>query len=160
MGDAFGQATELFEVQVVDPAPAPDPLQWPFAGEEVSPDPGHTDILYALTGSDRTGTWSINGEQFPDVTIEEIALGDEAIIEVRNVSPMLHPFHIHGLCFEVLSVNGVAPRYRTVEDTFTVGIRQIVRLLVLADNPGEWMTHCHILAHAEDGMMPVLRIAE
>ncbi len=39
-------------------------------------------------------------------------------------------------------------------------IRDRVRLKVLADNPGDWMTHCHILPHAGDGMMTVLRVED
>ena len=37
-------------------------------------------------------------------------------------------------------------------------IRERVRLRIVADNPGDWMSHCHILPHAEDGMMTVLRV--
>ncbi len=39
-------------------------------------------------------------------------------------------------------------------------IRDRVRLKVLADNPGDWMTHYHILPHAGDGMMTVLRVED
>ena len=46
----------------------------------------------------------------------------------------------------------------TFEDTINVGIRETLRLLVPATNPGDWMAHCHILPHATDGMMTVLRV--
>lgn len=157
-GPAFGEPEEVLRVVVEDPAPAPQSAPWPFPAGEVTPDPGHTDILYALAGSDRTRRWLINGETFPNVTIERIPLGSEAIVEIRNVSPSEHPFHLHGLSFEVLSVNGVPPDVRTVEDTYNLRIRDRVRVRVLADNPGDWMTHCHILPHAEEGMMTVLRV--
>jgi len=62
-------------------------------------------------------TWLINGEAYPDVTIPEVALGEVAIVEVRNLSATEHPFHLHGLAFEVLSVDGVAPAVRTTEGT-------------------------------------------
>jgi FtsP/CotA-like multicopper oxidase with cupredoxin domain len=55
---------------------------------------------------------------------------------------------------------GVPLAVRQIEDTVDVGVRQIVRLRLLADNPGVWMAHCHILPHAHDGMMTVLRIIE
>ena len=114
--------------------------------------------MYAFSGSDRTGLWLINGETFPDVTVHELAYDSEAVIEVRNLSPSEHPFHLHGLHFEVLSVNGRPSPWRTIEDTFNLRIRDRVRLKVQADNPGDWMTHCHILPHADDGMMTVLRV--
>ncbi len=96
----------------------------------------------------------INGQTFPDIAPDEVPQGSEIV----NVSPVHHPFHLHGMTFEVLSVDGVAPPYRTVEDTFDVGVRQVVRLLIQADNPGDWMSHCHILPHASNGMMTVLTV--
>ena len=137
---------------------APAAPTYRFSGAAPSPDPGYADIVYAFAGSDRTGTWRINGEAFPDVTIETIPAGERRIIEVRNLSPSEHPFHIHGMSFEVLSVNGVPPAYQRIEDTLNLKIRDRVRLAVQTNNRGDWMTHCHILEHAEDGMMTVLRV--
>lgn len=159
-GDAYGPPRTLMTVVADGGDPAPPGLAWPFGGGEPTADPGSTDVLYAFAGSDRTGLWMINGEFFPDVTIAELELGQTAVIEVRNLSPTEHPFHLHGLHFEVLSVNAVAPGYRRVEDTINLKIRDVVRLLVTADNPGDWMAHCHILPHAEGGMMTVLRVGE
>jgi FtsP/CotA-like multicopper oxidase with cupredoxin domain len=157
-GDALGDAMEILKVEIQNPAPVTATITWPFSGETVTPDPGHTDIVYAFAGSDRTEQWFINGEKFPNITIERIELGSTKVIEVRNLSPTEHPFHLHGLDFEVLSINGVPPPYKMIEDTFTLKIRDRVRLLVHANNPGDWMTHCHILPHAGDGMMTVLRV--
>ena len=44
-----------------------------------------------------------------------------------------------------------------MEDTINLAVRDTLRLRVVADNPGEWMVHCHILEHAES-MMTVLRV--
>jgi len=157
-GLAFGDPTPLLDVAVTAPAPAPAGLAWAFDGAAPTTDPGATDIVYAFAGSDRTGVWMINGERFPNVTIHELPVGQPRIIEVRNLSPSEHPFHTHGMSFEVLSINGQAPAARRVEDTLNLGIRDAVRLLVRPEVPGDWMTHCHILPHAEDGMMTVLRV--
>ena len=89
-----------------------------------------------------------------------MALGSEIVLEVRNVSPSHHPFHLHGLTFEVLSIDGIPPAQRLVEDTLDIGIRQTVRLRIEANNPGHWMSHCHILPHADEGMMTVLRVLD
>ncbi len=159
-GDAYGEPRTLMTVTVDGDAPAPSGLAWPFVPGEPSADPGTTDVLYAFAGSDRTGLWMINGEFFPDVTIAELERDQTAVIEVRNLSPTEHPFHLHGLHFEVLSVNGEPPEYRRIEDTINLKIRDTARLLVNADNPGDWMAHCHILPHAEGGMMTVLRVKE
>ncbi len=159
-GDAFGEVTDLVDVEVDDPAPAPAGLPWPFPGGEPSPDTAPADIVYALAGSDRTGQWRINGERFPEITIATVPLGRAVVLDVRNLSPTEHPFHTHGHHFEVLSVNGVPRPYRTIADTWNLGIRDQVRLRMVADNPGDWMVHCHILPHAGEGMVTVLRVGE
>jgi FtsP/CotA-like multicopper oxidase with cupredoxin domain len=157
-GRAHGDPAAIARVEVDEPAPLPSGHPWPFPGGSVSRDPNRTDIVYAFAGSDRTGRWLINGESFPNVTVETVRLGDEVIVEARNLSATEHPFHIHGLRFEVIARNGVAPVMRTIEDTVNVAIRERVRIRLVADNPGDWMTHCHILPHAEEGMMTVLRV--
>jgi len=162
---AHGGRLEAEPVTLLDVAVAGDgedasPVSWSFDGRPPTPDPGHTDLVYVLTGADEASTWMINGERFPDVTIREVALGTSVVIELRNLSVTEHPFHLHGHAFEVLSVDGVPPAARRVEDTINVRIRQRVRLLLRADNPGEWMAHCHILPHADDRMMTVLRVGE
>lgn len=130
-----------------------DPLPFDFSGEAATPDPGTTDVLYTFQGGAHTEQWAINGEQYPDVTVETLQSGGTYVIEVRNLSPTEHPFHLHGLEFEVLG-----SEEKRVEDTLNVPIRGSVRLLVEANNVGDWMAHCHILPHAHGGMMTVLRV--
>lgn len=157
-GAALGSARPLLDVAVPAPGAAPAGLAWPFSGDTPSADSGQADIVYVFSGGAVGEEWLINGEAYPDVTVETIALGSEAVIEVRNLSATEHPFHLHGHAFEVLSIDGVALGTHIVEDTFNVGIRQRARLRILADNPGDWMAHCHLLQHEEGGMMTVLRV--
>jgi FtsP/CotA-like multicopper oxidase with cupredoxin domain len=131
---------------------------WPFSEELPSEDVLRTDLVYVFHGDPNSDTWLINGESFPDITIESLPLGSEAIIELRNVSAVHHPFHVHGLIFEVLSIDGVPPEHKRMEDTIDMGIYQTIRIRVVADNPGDWMLHCHILPHGDSGMMTILRV--
>ena len=131
---------------------------WDLDGALPSPDPGTTDLLFTLQGDPETQEWMINGEQFPYITVPALALDTEAVIEVRNLSAAEHPFHLHGHAFEVLSVDGTPPTWKTVEDTWNVRIRETVRLRWVADNPGDWMAHCHILPHLHGGMMTVITV--
>lgn len=156
-GAVPGAALPLLQVVLPAEQPAPEAADWPFAGGAVAPDPGTTDAIYVFSGGGGDD-WLINGEVYPDVTVQTLALGRSSVVEVRNLSSTEHPFHLHGHAFEVLSQNGEAPAAREVEDTVNVGIRESVRLLVHADNPGDWMAHCHLLPHAEGGMMAVLRV--
>jgi FtsP/CotA-like multicopper oxidase with cupredoxin domain len=156
-GPALGEPLPLLEVRAEPVAAVPSGLVWPFGGEAPAADPGTPPVRFLLTGSPEGG-WEMNGETFPDVTMPELQLGSEVVLEVRNVSPAHHPFHVHGHHFEVLSIHGVPPAHQQLEDTIDVPIFGIVRLLLVADNPGSWMTHCHVLPHAEGGMMTLLSV--
>ena len=159
-GPGFGAATALLTVAPTGPAAAdPGPPALTGSGP-ISPseDPRRTDILWVFQGSAETDRWFINGESFPDVTVPVVGLGDEVFIELRNLSDTAHPFHLHGMAFEVLSVDGVAPPVRAIEDTVDLPSHSVARLRLLADNPGTWMAHCHILPHADNGMMTLLQV--
>jgi FtsP/CotA-like multicopper oxidase with cupredoxin domain len=93
-----------------------------------------------------------------------VIVGELQVWDVVNASHMDHPFHLHGFFFQVLSVNGIAPAFRSWEDTVNVPPRGRVRIAWMPDDrPGMWMYHCHILEHHAGGMMAnfaVVRRAE
>lgn len=157
-GRTYAPAVPLLQVDVEAPAAPPAPIAWAFTGAATTPDPGYADFMYTFHGSDRSGVWLINGERFPDVTINAVDRGSRPIVEIRNASASNHPFHIHGMRFEVLSINGIPPLTQRIEDTIDVGIRDRLRVRLMPEIPGDWMLHCHILPHADDGMMTVLRV--
>jgi FtsP/CotA-like multicopper oxidase with cupredoxin domain len=159
-GRAWGEPASVLDFVPTGDAAAPAPVAWPFAGGGPTADPPHTDITWVFQGDPSTGRWMISHEAFPDVTIPVIDPGQEVVIEVRNLSPTNHPFHLHGHAFEVLSIDGVPPAIPTFEDTVDVGVRQAVRLRVVGGAVGWWMAHCHILGHAEDGMMTILQVGD
>ncbi len=101
----------------------------------------------------------INGERFPDIT-PVLATADQLEIwEVRNDAEMDHPFHLHGMFFQVLDIGGVPAPHLGWKDTVNVPRQQTLRFAVRYDAPGRWMYHCHILEHAERGMMGELSVA-
>jgi FtsP/CotA-like multicopper oxidase with cupredoxin domain len=148
----------LLRIEAQGAAAAPPPWELPYTRALPTPDSGRTDVVYALSGSGQH--WFINAQKWPDVPTETLVRGAPAIIEVRNVSPAHHPFHTHGMPFEVLSVDGVVPQWRRIEDTLDLGVHSVARLRVVPPNAGEWMVHCHILPHADQGMMAILSVVE
>ncbi len=106
-----------------------------------------------LNGEDLLFT--VNGATFPDVPLIEAAVGDLLRFEVNNTSEMDHPFHVHGTFFQVLSSAGGATAMEMLANKDTVIVPQMSTLRFAArfDEPGGWMYHCHILEHAEGGMM-------
>ncbi|MBA4713919.1 MULTISPECIES: multicopper oxidase CueO [Citrobacter] len=71
---------------------------------------------------------------------------------------MLHPFHIHGTQFRILSENGKAPAAHRTGWKDTVRVEgDVSEVLVKFDHdaPKEhaYMAHCHLLEHEDTGMM-------
>jgi FtsP/CotA-like multicopper oxidase with cupredoxin domain len=71
-----------------------------------------------------------------------------------------HPFHLHGFFFQPLdSVTGAALASPEWLDTYNVPQHSSVKFAVTYDDrPGMWMFHCHILDHADAGMMGMLHL--
>ena len=77
--------------------------------------------------------------------------GRTVVLTFENRTAFPHAMHVHGHHFRLLDRldDGWKPYWF---DTVTVGARQTDRVAFLADNPGKWMIHCHMLEHQETGM--------
>jgi FtsP/CotA-like multicopper oxidase with cupredoxin domain len=102
--------------------------------------------------------FTINGATYPNVPMFDVSLGAVTHFRVENKSEMDHPFHVHGVFFQLLSTNGVAidPARLADKDTIIVPKKSTIDLAAPFEIPGTWMYHCHILEHAENGMMGML----
>ena len=112
-----GELTARLHLRPTAAGAAPALADWPWRSPSTSPDPGRTDLRFVLQGDSAGEHWTINGETFPDVTVPYVPIGQDTLVEVRNISPTNHPFHMHGHAFEVLSIDGVPLPDRPVEDT-------------------------------------------
>lgn len=94
----------------------------------------------------------VNGEMHHND--QPVRVGELQVWDVVNASLMDHPFHLHGFFFQVLSIDGKPPAFRSWEDVVNLPPRSTVRIAwIPEDRPGSWMYHCHILEHHEAGMM-------
>ena len=72
-----------------------------------------------------------------------------------------HPFHLHGFFFQVIDDKAAAGAAAGMEGHRQRAAEQTVRLLVRFDErPGEWMFHCHILDHADGGLMGTVLVGD
>ncbi|MCW5907791.1 MAG: multicopper oxidase domain-containing protein [Chitinophagales bacterium] len=107
------------------------------------------------------GPFVINNAPFDMMTINyRIPLNNIEIWELRNQSPIGHPFHIHHVQFYVLDINGNPPpaNMQGRKDVVHVPagnsiVRFITRFETYADDSLPYMYHCHILTHEDGGMM-------
>jgi FtsP/CotA-like multicopper oxidase with cupredoxin domain len=85
--------------------------------------------------------------------------GRSYVLDLENDTAWWHPIHLHGHHFRVLSRNGAPAPHRPWHDTALMAPRERVRVAFVADNPGDWMLHCHVLEHQAGGMMGIVRVA-
>jgi FtsP/CotA-like multicopper oxidase with cupredoxin domain len=78
---------------------------------------------------------------------------------LKNETAWWHPMHLHGHSFKVLTRDDTAAGGAVWGDTVLVPPRQTIEIAFVADNPGDWMLHCHVMDHQVAGMMTVLRVA-
>jgi FtsP/CotA-like multicopper oxidase with cupredoxin domain len=76
-----------------------------------------------------------------------------------NESFRLHPMHLHGQFFHVVARNERPVDEGHWRDTVLVHPRETVDVALNPHDAGLWMLHCHILEHAESGMMTLLEVA-
>jgi FtsP/CotA-like multicopper oxidase with cupredoxin domain len=84
--------------------------------------------------------------------------GEHIALTMINETEFEHPMHLHGHFFRVLRVNDRPTQFRPWRDTVMVAPRGSVQVAFVAENPGEWMFHCHILEHAAGGMMGTVAV--
>lgn len=118
-----------------------------------------------MMGMSRGASWAINGMSMrgdgqanmpPLLTLKR---GRTCMLTMRNETAWWHPMHLHGHSFRVLTRNGAAVPHRVWADTVLVPPKETVEIAFVADNPGDWMLHCHVMDHQVSGMMTVLRVA-
>lgn len=106
--------------------------------------------------------WFVNGVAASGHMMEPLLTlrqGRSHVIEMTNATAWHHPMHLHGHSFRVVQRNGRATKHREWQDTVLMAPGERVEIAFVADNPGDWMFHCHILEHQASGMMGVFRIA-
>ena len=108
---------------------------------------------------------TINGKKFDpervDFTQQQ---GVTEVWEIYNkpdmMGGMIHPFHIHGAQFKIISRNGEAPpeNERGWKDSISVAPDETVKIAIQFKHKGVYMFHCHILEHEDNGMMGQVKV--
>ena len=105
--------------------------------------------------------WFINGKAATGHMMDPLLLlqqGTSHVLQMDNRTAWHHPMHLHGHSFRVIARNGQPTRHREWQDTVLLAPEERVEIAFVADNPGDWMFHCHILEHQAAGMMGIIRV--
>jgi FtsP/CotA-like multicopper oxidase with cupredoxin domain len=129
-----------------------------------APSPRFELRLNARSGGPLGIQWTINDEAMDRDHHEHahtryaLPRGEPSRVRFVNESYRLHPMHLHGMFFRVLARNGAAVDEPFTRDTVLVHPQETVDVVVVPEDPGTWMMHCHVLEHAESGMMTLLDV--
>ncbi len=95
--------------------------------------------------------WALNGQvDRPETPFIAAALGETHRIAFVNETAFPHAMHLHGHHFRSLAEDGTLGPWR---DTLLVPAGQSQEIVLVTDNPGQWLLHCHMLGHAHAGMI-------
>lgn len=101
--------------------------------------------------------WSFNGNadmlSTPLLTAQR---GDTVRIEMVNDTAWPHAMHLHGHHFRQRDADsGLGP----LRDTLLLDSEETSEIVFVADNPGKWLLHCHMLEHAASGMTTWIEVS-
>ena len=114
-------------------------------------------MMGGMMGGQGRVFWTVNGAPISDdghrhAPLLTLRLGRSYVFELVNDTAWHHPIHLHGHVFRVLGKDHWS-------DTVLLDPRTRAEIAFVADNPGDWMLHCHILEHQASGMMALVRVA-
>jgi FtsP/CotA-like multicopper oxidase with cupredoxin domain len=145
-GPAAKQLATLPALTVGD-VEAAEPVRLP----DRTPDVMHRLVLDGPGGK---YDWTINGKAYNPNDGLPVRQGQRVRLRFENESQMFHPMHLHGHTFQVAGRRGAR------KDTVLVLPGTAIDVDFDADNPGQWLTHCHNVYHGEAGMMTVVSYEE
>ena len=139
----------------VEPSAIPEQLR-EIAPVDVTGAVEHT-LDLTIAGEGSVVEMGINGVPSWHAAPLTARVGETHVWTVTNDSAFDHPFHLHGFFFRVID-DGLVPEWK---DTVNVPVKSSIRIAITFDDrPGMWMYHCHILDHAEVGMMGHLHVEQ
>jgi len=104
--------------------------------------------------------WAFNGVVgVYDHQLGEVPLGKMIILEVFNDTAWSHAMHLHGHDFWIRSSKQSNSNHIDIKrDTYLMDPKEKAEFIFLADNPGQWLLHCHMLEHMASGMGAVISV--
>ena len=99
--------------------------------------------IWALAGLAATGH-----DGPPMFTVKR---GRTVVLNFANRTAFSHAMHVHGHHFRQFDASGEGFKPYWL-DTVIVDVERTERVAFVADNPGKWMMHCHMIEHMAAGM--------
>lgn len=91
----------------------------------------------------------MNGYAYPRSVPMTMKENENVLIRLINAGVGPHPMHLHGHLARVVATDGAPMEHPIHVDTLDIAPGETYDMLFKADNPGAWLFHSHIPAHAE-----------
>ena len=164
-GSEYLSIEELFTIALVG-LPSNSPQSNVTIHRDIAPidQKGATRVTMDITlvqPDDRTIEYRINNTSMAKLRPFPATVGEIQIWTITNQTKWSHPVHLHGFFFQVLDKDGQPARPLAWKDTVDVPFNETVSFIVRFDErPGMWMIHCHVLDHAEGGLMTMVELVD
>ena len=97
--------------------------------------------------------WAFNGVAgMSETPLVSAKRGETVVIHMRNQTAWPHAMNLHGHHVRELARSGVPVADEAWRDPVMLEREEDVAVALVADNPGKWMLHCHMLEHQAAGM--------
>lgn len=102
--------------------------------------------------------WAFNGSVggMDGEPLATLMRGETVRLKIVNDTAFPHGMHLHGMHFHEIEPDGSLGALR---DTTLLDRGTTREIAFVADNPGKWLLHCHMLSHAASGMMTRIDVA-
>ncbi len=103
--------------------------------------------------------WAFNGVAgMTEEPFADLKKGDTAVFDFVNKTAWPHAMHLHGHHVLPLTIDDKPIDDLAWRDTVVMAANSKMRVAFVADNPGKWMLHCHMLEHQAAGMMTWINV--
>jgi FtsP/CotA-like multicopper oxidase with cupredoxin domain len=99
--------------------------------------------------------WLVNGKAWPKTDPLRVRKGGRYRLVFDNRSDEAHPVHLHRHTFEIAKIAGV-PTSGVFKDVVMAPAKAQMEVLLIADNPGKTLFHCHQQMHMDQGFMALM----
>lgn len=172
-GDAYPaqqMATVIARGDAVTPIAVPDEFPVVTDLRDAVIDEQRTMVFANNDDPDDPNQFLINGEAYDHMCVNTVVqLGDTEEWTIQNTANEAHVFHIHQVDFQVTEINGVEQPFTGYQDTVNLPPAddpstptEIKAIIPFTDKiiAGEFVYHCHIVQHADQGMMANIYVVD
>ncbi|KGM47196.1 copper oxidase [Pseudooceanicola atlanticus] len=101
--------------------------------------------------------WALSGQVgMTDTPFASLDRGETVRLRLTNDTAFPHAMHLHGMHFRQVAGDGTLGPMR---DTILSYPDELLEIAFVADNPGKWLFHCHMLGHAASGMTTWINVS-